>query len=86
VFGQGVRCVGGLLKRMYVKTAVGGSITAPEAGDLAVSARAQVLGDPIHAGESRYYLVYYRDPVVLGGCAATSTFNSTQTGAVSWWP
>lgn len=38
------------------------------------------------AGESRDCLVYYCDPLVLGGCAATSTFNSTQTGSVSWWP
>jgi hypothetical protein len=30
--------------------------------------------------------VYYRDPNVLGGCPATSTFNATQSGQVSWWP
>ena len=29
---------------------------------------------------------YYRDPVVLGGCPASSTFNATQTGQVGWWP
>jgi hypothetical protein len=40
----------------------------------------------IQAGESRWYLVYYRDPIVLGGCPATSTFNATQTGQVTWWP
>jgi hypothetical protein len=28
--------------------------------------------------------VYYRDPVVLGGCPATSTFNITQQLAVLW--
>jgi hypothetical protein len=28
--------------------------------------------------------VYYRDPVVLGGCSAGSTFNATQTGRVTW--
>jgi hypothetical protein len=44
------------------------------------------VGDIIHAGEMRYYLVYYRDPTVLGGCPATSTFNATQTGEVLWWP
>jgi hypothetical protein len=38
----------------------------------------------IHGGQSRWYLVYYRDPTVLGGCPASSTFNATQTGAVSW--
>ena len=29
-------------------------------------------------------VVYYRDPNVLGGCPASSTFNSTQTGRVDW--
>jgi hypothetical protein len=88
VYGQGVRCVGGALKRLFVKAAVGGSITAPDfgAGDPTVSARSAALGDIIQPGQSRYYLVYYRDPTVLGGCPASSTFNSTQTGQVTWWP
>jgi Tol biopolymer transport system component len=86
VFGQGVRCVGGALERLYTKTAVGGSITAPDlgAGDPTVSARSIALGDVILAGQSRWYLVYYRDPVVLGGCPAASTFNATQTGRIDW--
>jgi hypothetical protein len=66
----------------------GGSITAPSygAGDLQVSARSAALGDTILAGQSRWYLVYYRDPIVLGGCPASSTFNATQTGRVTWSP
>jgi Tol biopolymer transport system component len=84
VFGQGVRCVGGTLKRLYTKTASGGSITAPQAGDPSVSARSAALGDVISAGQSRWYLVYYRDPVVLGGCPASSTFNATQTARIDW--
>jgi Tol biopolymer transport system component len=88
VFGQGVRCAGGALKRLYLKSAAGGSITAPDlaAGDLSVSSRSALLGDPIQPGQSRYYLVFYRDPNVLGGCGAMSTFNATQTGRVSWLP
>jgi hypothetical protein len=88
VFGQGVRCVVGVLKRLYVKTAVGGSITAPNfgAGDLAIPARSAALGDPISAGQSRWYMVYYRDPIVLGGCSALSTFNATNSAAVLWQP
>jgi hypothetical protein len=85
-FGQGVRCVGGALKRLYAKTASGGSITAPQAGDPSVSARSAALGDPISAGSQRWYAVYYRDPIVLGSCPATSTFNITQTQAVIWAP
>jgi len=86
VFGQGIRCAAGALKRLYTKTAVGGSITAPNfsAGDPTVSARSITLGDAIQAGQSRWYLVYYRDPIVLGGCPASSTFNATQTGQVMW--
>jgi Tol biopolymer transport system component len=86
VFGQGVRCVSGSPSRLYTKTAVAGSITAPNfgAGDPTVSARSAALGDTILAGQSRWYLVYYRDPIVLGGCPSGSTFNATQTGRIDW--
>jgi hypothetical protein len=47
-------------------------------------ARAMALGDTILADQSRWYLVYYRDPIVLGGCPATDTFNATATGRVDW--
>jgi len=81
-----VRCVAGSLKRLYVHNAVGGSVTAPVGADLSVSARSAALGDPISAGSTRYYGVYYRDPTVLGGCPAASTFNITQSGSVQWQP
>jgi hypothetical protein len=86
VYGQGVRCVNGSLRRLYHKIAAGGSITAPDfgAGDPTVSARSAALGVPIQPGQSRYYFVSYRDPIVLGGCPAGSTFNATQTGRVDW--
>jgi hypothetical protein len=87
-FGQGLRCTGGPQKRLYTKVAAGGSVVAPDlgAGDPTVSARSAALGDVIQPGQSRWYLVSYRDPVVLGGCDAWRTFNATQTGQVSWWP
>jgi Tol biopolymer transport system component len=87
VYGQGVRCLGGaLIRRLFIKQAAG-SISAPDpgAGDSAVSARSAAKGDVIQPGQSRWYLVYYRDPVVLGGCPSSSTFNATQTGRVDWW-
>ncbi|MBK7645333.1 MAG: hypothetical protein IPJ19_20235 [Planctomycetes bacterium] len=84
VFGQGIRCVGGVLKRLYQKSAVSGSISAPAAGDASVSARSAQLGDPLVAGQHRFYSVYYRDPIVLGGCAATATFNTTDALDVAW--
>ncbi len=86
VFGMGIRCVAGNLKRLYTKTAVSGSITAPQGGDPSVSARAAALGDLILSGEHRYYGVYYRDPTVLGGCPAASTFNITQQLDILWSP
>jgi hypothetical protein len=86
VFGQGVRCVTGALKRLYVKTASAGSITAPQGADLHVHARSAALGDSIAPGTHRYYGVYYRDPNVLGGCPAASTFNITQQLDVPWAP
>jgi hypothetical protein len=79
-----VRCAGGALKRLYGKAASGGSITAPSPGDPSVSARAAALNQPIAPGASRWYAVYYRDPIVLGGCSAASTFNITQTQLVNW--
>jgi|694.fasta_scaffold00755_8 plastocyanin len=61
VFGDGVRCVAGALKRLYVKNAVGGAVSAPAAGDLSVSARSAALGDTIVPGTARHYQAYYRD-------------------------
>jgi hypothetical protein len=88
VYGQGVRCVGGTLRRLYTKSASGGAILAPDldAGDPPVTVRSAQKGDFISGGQSRWYMVYYRDPTVLGGCPATSTFNSTQTGEIAWAP
>jgi hypothetical protein len=87
-FGQGVRCVSGTLKRMYVKSAIAGSITAPDftAGDLSISARSAQLGVTIPAGQPLFFLAYYRDPTVLGGCPASFTYNATQSGSVIYWP
>ncbi|HEV8113876.1 MAG TPA: choice-of-anchor L domain-containing protein [Planctomycetota bacterium] len=84
VYGQGVRCAAGGLKRLYVKTASGGSITAPEAGETRVSTRSEQLGDWIQSGQRRSYAVYYRDPTILGGCPPLATFNITQTQEVVW--
>jgi hypothetical protein len=87
VAGQGVRCVGGTLKRLYKRNASGGVVTAGfSVGDPPVHVRSSSLGDPISPGSARYYFVYYRDPSVLGGCPAGSTFNCTQAGSLIWYP
>jgi hypothetical protein len=53
VYGQGVRCVGGSLLRLYAKSASLGSVTMPGPGDPTVSARSAAKGDVIQPGESR---------------------------------
>ena len=89
VLGQGVRCLGGtIIRRLFHEDAKGGSVTLPDfaAGDPTVSHRSKERGDEIKAGESRWYLVYYRDPYVRGLCPKSRTFTSTQTGRVTWAP
>jgi Tol biopolymer transport system component len=84
-YGDGLRCAGGALKRLYVKSAIGGVVFAPQAGDPSVSARSAALGAPIPLGASRIYQVYYRDPSA-SFCPAPlgSTFNVSNGIAVAW--
>lgn len=85
LFGDGLRCAGGLLKRLYIKNAVGGVVTAPEAGDLSVSAQSAALGDSIAPGSTRWYQVYYRDPS-SSFCPAPqgNTWNVSNALAIGW--
>lgn len=88
VYGQGVSCAGGQLRRLFARTASGGVVVLPDfgAGDPSLSARSSALGDTLSAGQSRWYVVVYRDPFVLGGCSALSTFNVGPTMRVDWQP
>ena len=85
-FGQGVRCINADLKRLYVHPAVNGSVTFPQGADLPIHLQSAAKGDTIVPGTNRHYMSYYRDPVVLGGCAAGDTFNATQSQIVVWGP
>jgi hypothetical protein len=84
-FGDGLRCAGGALKRLYVTSASQGGTHAPPTGGPSVSARSAALGDPIAPGSVRIYQTYYRDaspafcPTPPG-----STFNSTNGLRVQW--
>jgi Tol biopolymer transport system component len=85
LYGDGLRCVGGNLLRLYVKTAVGGNMTAPEAGDPSIPMRSAQVGDPISLGGSRFYHVYYRDPNLLFCLPpAGGRFNVTNSIAIAW--
>ena len=61
-YGDGVRCTGGSLKRLYTKSASGGVVSAPTGADPSITARSAALGDPIAPGSTRYYQCWYRDP------------------------
>jgi hypothetical protein len=62
--GDGLLCAGGNLIRLYAKTAVNGTVQAPQAGDPSISMRSAALGNPIPPGAVRYYQVWYRDPSI----------------------
>jgi hypothetical protein len=87
VFGDGVRCATGALRRMYAKIASGGVALAPSAGDPSITARSTQLGDPIFplSGQVRFYQAYYRDPV-QAFCAAPAgnTWNISSLLAITW--
>ncbi len=76
-FGDGLRCVGGLVVRLGTKTAgVSGTVTYPEAGDASVSVRGMVP-----SGATRGYQVWYRSATPF---CTSATFNLSNGVAVSW--
>jgi len=86
-FGDGLRCVGGSLKRLYAVAAFGGLATAPAPGDPPVSARSAVLGDVLTMGATRYYQAYYRDPAPLFcPSPAGNGWNVSSGLSLSWGP
>ena len=82
-WGDGVRCIGGALLRLYVASAAGGRIDVPGPGDPGVSARSAQLGDVLVAGSTRHYQVLYRDRTP-GFCPAGGSFNATNALSISW--
>ena len=85
LYGDGLRCVGGTLKRLYSKNASGGNASAPQGSELSITARSAALGDPIAGGSTRYYLVSYRDPNP-SFCPAPpgGTFNASNSVSIVW--
>jgi len=84
-FGDGLRCAGGSLKRLYVHNAAGGAVSAPQASDAPIPVRSASLGDPIPLGATRVYQVYYRD-AAASFCPQPngSTFNVSSAIATAW--
>ena len=85
-YGDGLRCVGTLLKRLYVRSSSqSGTLVVPVAGEPSVSQRSAALGDVLLIGAGRSYHVYYVDPSA-GWCPAPqgSNFNVTNALSVTW--
>ena len=84
-YGDGLRCAGGNVARLYARLASGGSVAAPQGGDPSVSARSSALGLPIPTGATRHYQVQYRDaaPAFCPGPAG-GTWNVTSALSVAW--
>jgi archaellum component FlaF (FlaF/FlaG flagellin family) len=84
-YGDGLRCVGGALKRISAHGATGGVVTLPFPADPAIHVKSASLGDTISAGSTRNYQIYYRDssasfcPAPVGG-----TLNVSRAIAVVW--
>jgi hypothetical protein len=70
-----------------VRSAVGGVVTAPTGAEPSVSARSAALGNAIGVEGTRYYQVYYRDPIP-GFCPNPpgNTFNVSNGLRVVWGP
>jgi hypothetical protein len=85
VFGAGVRCVAGNLKRLYIAPASAGVFTHPVGADPSVHARSAALGYVIHPPITLFYQAYYRDPNASSHCGG-ATFNSTAGGSLNWVP
>ncbi len=87
-FGQGLRCVGGQLKRLQIHSPAPGTSTWPEAGDFAttIQARHAQLGDTLSVGSVRHYFVQYRQTLFEPGCLFPSNFNASNAEMVTWAP
>ena len=84
-FGDGLRCTGGNLKRLYAKNASGGSVAAPTGSEPSISQRSAALGDVIPPGATRFYQVYYRDPdASFCPAPAGNTWNVSNGARVRW--
>jgi hypothetical protein len=86
VFGDGLLCLNGTLKRIGTKSAVGGVVTYPQSGDTGIRRQSAKLGDVIPPGGVRFYQFYYRDPSSTFCPAPTGdTFNAS-SGVIVTWP
>ena len=84
-FGDGLRCVGGALRKLAVAPSGGGSATFPQPGAPSISSAAAAVGDAIAPGSVRHYQVYYRD-AQLAFCDLPQggSWNASNALTVTW--
>jgi hypothetical protein len=79
--GDGILCLGGQIRRMYVNSAAAGTAQAPQIGDPSITQRSASLGDPIIPGSVRFYQVWYRDN---GAFCPPAAYNISNGLRVAW--
>jgi hypothetical protein len=77
-FGDGLRCVAGTLTRIATRSASGGAVQCPIAGDPSISVRGSV-----NSPGTLYYQVWYRNAASF---CTPATFNLTNGWEVRWTP
>lgn len=80
--GDGLRCLAGTLQRLYTRTAVGGTASAPGPGDPTIRQRSAALGATIGHGVTRRYQAYYRDASAT--FCPPDTFNVSSGVSITW--
>jgi hypothetical protein len=86
--GAGVRCVGGVLKRLYEADANSGGLQFPNTA-VSVHDQSAAKGFPIVPPVTLYYYCAYRNSAANGhpGCPGLSFgFNATNAGSIAWTP
>ena len=90
--GAGVKCADVMQRRLYLKTTnsfgpMPGSVSAPQPGDLSVTARCNQLLINISPGQTRHYFNVYRDALAAGPCNNTNdVVNTTNAVSITWGP
>jgi hypothetical protein len=86
--GAGVRCVGGVLKRLYKANSNAGGIQFPNTA-VSIHDASAAKGFPITPPVTLYYYCAYRNSAANGqpGCPGLSFgFNATNAGSIAWSP
>ena len=84
--GDGLRCAGGVLRRLAVVGSAGGASQYPGPGDLSIAQRSAQLGDLLlGSAATRHYQVWYRD-ALASFCPDPpgNDYNVTNATSVGW--